>query len=99
MLLGRLTIDMAPNGHFLMQMPQPMQGDSEIQAILLCDVTSMQSLPMRTTGQLFLHSCRHFLGLHLSWFTIAILVGFSDILAAFSQNLDRTVPLTEERPH
>lgn len=34
---------------------------------------------MRTTGQLFLHSWRHFLGLHLSWFTIAILVFLSAI--------------------
>lgn len=33
--------------------------------------------PMRTTGQLFLHSWRHFLGLHLSWLTMAILVFLS----------------------
>lgn len=33
--------------------------------------------PMRVTGQLFLHSWRHFLGLHLSWLTMAILVFFS----------------------
>lgn len=31
-------------------------------------------LPVLTTGQLFLHSCRHFLGLHLSELTIAIRV-------------------------
>lgn len=37
-------------------------------------------LPMRTTGQLFLHSWRHFLGLHLSWLTMAILVFLSAIM-------------------
>lgn len=37
-------------------------------------------LPIRTTGQLFLHSWRHFLGLHLSWLTMAILVFLSAIM-------------------
>lgn len=32
------------------------------------------SLPILTTGQDFLHSCLHFLGLHLSVLTMAILV-------------------------
>ena len=36
--------------------------------------------PIRTTGQLFLHSWRHFLGLHLSWLTMAILVFLSAIV-------------------
>ena len=44
-----------------------------MKAILLEGSTSMQSLPVRTTGQDFLHSCRHFLGLHLSLLTMAIL--------------------------
>jgi hypothetical protein len=35
--------------------------------------------PVLTTGQLFLHSWRHFLGLHLSSFTIAIRVSRSAI--------------------
>ena len=39
-------------------------------------VTSIQSFPILTTGQDFLHSCRHLLGLHLSVDTIAILVSF-----------------------
>lgn len=38
-------------------------------------VTSMHILPIFTTGQLLLHSCLHFFGLHLSPFTIAIRVG------------------------
>lgn len=39
-----------------------------------------ESLPVLTTGQLFLHSWRHFLGLHLSELTIAIRVNlWSDI--------------------
>lgn len=37
--------------------------------------------PIRTTGQLFLHSCLHFFGLHLSWLTIAIRVFLSAILS------------------
>ena len=57
---------MASKGHFLGQMPQPMQRRSEMKAILLVGSTSMQSLPVRTTGQDFLHSWRHFLGLHLN---------------------------------
>lgn len=64
---------MASNGHFLGQIPHPMHKRSEIKAILLAGSTSMHSLPVRTTGQDFLHSCRHFLGLHLSELTMAIL--------------------------
>ena len=40
-------------------------------------VTSMHSLPILTTGQDFLHSCLHLLGLHLSVETMAILVNLS----------------------
>ena len=39
------------------------------------------SVPMRTTGQLRLHSCLHFLGLHLSALTIAMRTSFSDMVA------------------
>ena len=39
--------------------------------------TSMHSLPILTTGQDFLHSCLHLLGLHLSVETMAILVNLS----------------------
>src|ERR1700761_6537922 len=63
-LVGRLMMLMAPNGHFLGQMPQPMHRDSEMKAMRDSGVTSMQSLPLRTTGHDFLHSWRHFLGLH-----------------------------------
>ncbi|PWN53934.1 hypothetical protein IE53DRAFT_309315 [Violaceomyces palustris] len=69
---------MASNGHFFGQIPQPMQRASEMKAILLVEVTSIQSLPILTTGQDFLHSCRHFFGLHLSELTMAIRVSFSD---------------------
>lgn len=64
---------MASNGHFLGQIPHPIHSRSEMKAILLVPSTSMQSFPVRTTGQDFLHSCRHFLGLHLSELTMAIL--------------------------
>lgn len=40
----------------------------------------MQSRPDLTTGQDFLHSCLHFLGLHLSELTMAILVNLSAML-------------------
>lgn len=55
-------ISMAPNGHFLTHMPHPMQSRSDMKAIFESGVTSMQSLPVRTTGHDFLHSCRHFYG-------------------------------------
>jgi hypothetical protein len=51
---------MAPKGHFFGQIPHPMQRLSEMNAIFDSGVTSMQSLPLRTTGHDFLHSCRHF---------------------------------------
>ena len=49
----------------LTQMPHPMQRSSEIQEMVLVGTTSTHILPTLTTGQLFLHSCLHFLGLHL----------------------------------
>jgi len=39
-------IMMASKGHFLTQMPQPMQSSSEIQASLEEAETSMQSFPV-----------------------------------------------------
>ncbi|OBA22399.1 hypothetical protein METBIDRAFT_39834 [Metschnikowia bicuspidata var. bicuspidata NRRL YB-4993] len=69
---------MASKGHFLTQMPHPTHNVSEMNAILLAGVTSIQSLPVLTTGQDFLHSCLHFLGLHLSADTMAILVPLDD---------------------
>lgn len=64
---------MAPKGHFLTQIPQPMHSRSDIKAILESGATSIHSLPERTTGHDLLHSCLHFLGLHLSLLTMAIL--------------------------
>ena len=55
---------MAPNGHFFGQIPHPMQRRSDMKAIFDSGVTSIQSFPVLTTGQDFLHSCRHFFGLH-----------------------------------
>jgi hypothetical protein len=59
-LVGRLMILIAPKGHFFGQIPQPMQRLSEMKAILDEESTSIQRRPLRTTGQDFLHSCRHF---------------------------------------
>ena len=39
-------------------------------------LTSTHNFPIVTTGQLALHSCRQFLGLHLSGFTTASLYVF-----------------------
>ncbi|KAI8895074.1 hypothetical protein BC833DRAFT_529850 [Globomyces pollinis-pini] len=61
----------ASKGHFLTQIPQPIQSSSEIKANLSDGNTSIQSFPILTTGQPFLHSCLHFFGLHLSALTIA----------------------------
>jgi len=41
--------------------------------ILDAEVTSMHILPVLLIGQVFWHSCLHFLGLHLSGLIIAIL--------------------------
>ncbi|KAF2088908.1 hypothetical protein K490DRAFT_9176, partial [Saccharata proteae CBS 121410] len=57
---------MASKGHFFGQIPHPIQRRSEIKAILDSGATSMQSFPVRTTGQDFLHSCLHFYRL-VSW--------------------------------
>jgi len=54
---------MASKGHFFGQIPQPIHRRSEMKAILLSGATSMHSLPVRTTGHDFLHSCLHFFGL------------------------------------
>lgn len=54
-----------------------MHNSSEIAAILLFGLTSIQSFPIRTTGHDLLHSCLHRFGLHLSEFTIAIRVNRS----------------------
>lgn len=59
------------------QIPQPIQSSSESTAILDVGDTSIHNLPMRTTGQDFLHSCRHRFGLHLSVLTMAIRVCLS----------------------
>jgi len=64
-LVGRLMMLMAPKGHFLGQIPQPMHKLSEMKAILDSGVTSMQRRPLRTTGQDFLHSCLHFCIVHV----------------------------------
>ncbi|KAI3575173.1 hypothetical protein IWW34DRAFT_88767 [Fusarium oxysporum f. sp. albedinis] len=63
-LVGKLMMVMASKGHFLGQIPQPIQRDSEMNASLESGWTSIQSFPLRTTGQDFLHSCRHFRGRH-----------------------------------
>lgn len=70
---GRFIIEIASNGHFLTQMPQPMQRVSEMNAIFDVGSTSMHIFPVRFTGQFFLHSWRHFFGLQRSELTIAIL--------------------------
>jgi hypothetical protein len=57
-----------------------MQSDSEMEAIVEVAVTSMQSFPIRFTGQERLHSRPHFRGLQRSPETIAILVSFSSPL-------------------
>lgn len=48
-----------------------------MKANLLLGPTSIQSFPILTAGQLFLHSCLHFLGLHFSGLTMAIRVMWS----------------------
>lgn len=73
----------------LTQIPQPIQSSSESVAIFESEATSMQSFPIRTTGQDFLHSCRQRFGLHLSVLTIAIRVCLSVSSAARLRDISR----------
>jgi hypothetical protein len=75
--LGKLMMLTAFMGHFFTHKPQPMQRSSEIQANLLVLSTSIQILPILTTGQLRLHSCLHLRGLHFSVSTMAMRSGVS----------------------
>ena len=61
----------------------PMQSGSDINATLLLGPTSIQSFPNLTTGHDFLHSWRHFFGLHLSVLTMAIRICLSSPLSSF----------------
>jgi len=61
----------------------PIHNGSEMKAILLFGPTSIQSFPNLTTGQDFLHSWRHFLGLHFSVPTMAIRVSESSPPSSF----------------
>lgn len=71
----------------LTQIPQPMHSSSDSEAIFDVGVTSMHSLPMRTTGQDFLHSCRQRFGLHLSSLTMAIRVCLSVSSVSFLRDM------------
>ncbi|KAG2123599.1 hypothetical protein DEU56DRAFT_690724, partial [Suillus clintonianus] len=67
--------------HFFTQIPQPMHKNSEMNAILSVDFTSMQSLPGRSRewGVTFLHSWAHRFGLQRFESTMAIRVILSAI--------------------
>jgi hypothetical protein len=63
-----------------MHCPQPMHKISEMKQITDVGVTSIHNLSCLFNGQNLLHSCLHFLGLHLSGLMIAILSLLSSIL-------------------
>src|SRR5687767_11129750 len=56
LLLLKQIIREKTYGHFRTQIPHPLQRTSEMDETLDCLVTSIQSLPIFTTGQFFLHS-------------------------------------------
>ena len=63
---------------------------SRVLLVFMFLITAGKDLPIRTTGQDFLHSCLHFLGLHLSELTMAIRVSLScDIFLSGTKNEDR----------
>ncbi len=68
---NEIRFDLTALDSTLTQMPHPMHSSSDMDAILSLGVTSMQSLPIRTTGHDLRHSCLHRFGLHLSELTIA----------------------------
>jgi len=57
-----------------------MHKVSEMKQIIEVGNTSIHIFPVLFTGQVFLHSCLHFFGLHLSGLMIAILSLSSSIL-------------------
>jgi hypothetical protein len=63
-----------------------MHRYSEMMQIVEVGSTSMQGLPAVLTGQILLHSCLHFLGLHLSGLIIAI-ASFSRAASIIFENL------------
>ncbi len=66
---GKLTMLIAWKGHFLTQMPHPLQSVSEI--IALSPSTLIASTRLRTIGQKCTQSWLHFFVLHLSVFNTA----------------------------
>ena len=88
----------ASNGHFLTQIPQPIHNSSEMTATGSVGPTSIHMAPLRTTGHIFLHSCRHFFGLHLSVWTMAIRVSLSAIFG-FSGEDGRGCQIPLFTPH
>lgn len=77
-----LIILIALNGHFFTQRPQPIHNIYDISAIVEVGITSIHSLSVLLTGQVFLHSCLHFFGLHFYLLIIAILCLVSYIPSA-----------------
>jgi hypothetical protein len=89
-------IFIASKGHLLTHKPQPMQSVSEIKQMVEVGITSMQIFPVVLTGQAFLHSYLHFLGLHLSGFIIAIL-SLSSPLSIFDNEYFIKINIKHER--
>lgn len=83
---GTLIILIALNGHFFTQIPHPTHKTSEISHIGDVGITSIQIFSVLLTGQPFLHSCLHLLGLHFSLLTIAILCLDSYIMSGEKLN-------------
>jgi hypothetical protein len=81
-----LMIFIASKGHLLTHIPQPIQRVSEMKQIVEVGLTSMHIFPVLFTGQVFLHSCLHFFGLHLSGLIIAILSLSSPMLLSIFDN-------------
>ncbi|KAL6306299.1 hypothetical protein BKA93DRAFT_729535, partial [Sparassis latifolia] len=79
--------------HFFTQIPQPMQRNSEMKAILSVGLTSIQSLPKTSSHQhqvrTFLHSCAHRFGLQRLASTMAIRVILSADMARAATRAER----------
>ena len=69
---GKLTMLIALKGHFLTQIPHPLQSVSDMMALL--PSTRIASTRLRTIGQKLTQSWLHFLTLHLSVSNTAIRV-------------------------
>jgi len=82
---GRLTIEIALNGHFFMHIPHPVHRDSTITGLSFSN--RMASIWLRTMGQKRKHNLPQRFDLHLSASNTATLVMVSPAMNGHNSRL------------